>query len=61
MSFESERNYSLQELKEMNRKSAEWWTGLLTEGEGGVFPRWNIGAIQDIIYTAAEEKTLIPR
>lgn len=47
-----------EELKEMNRKSAEFWTGLLTEGEGGAIPRWNIGAIQDIIYTAAEEKTL---
>ena len=46
------------ELREMNRKSAEFWTLLLTEGEGGTIPRWNIGAIQDIIYTAAEEKTL---
>lgn len=47
-----------EELKEMNRKSAEFWTGLLTKGEAGTIPRWNIGAIQDIIYTAAEEKTL---
>ena len=43
------------ELAEFNRKSAEWWTRLLTEGEDGAVPRWNSGAIQDIIYGSAEE------
>ena len=46
-----------EELKEMNRKSADFWTGLLTEMKP---EEWDslLGAIQDIIYTAAEEKTL---
>ena len=43
------------EVAEFNRKSAEWWTRLLTEGEDGAVPRWNSGAIQDIIYGSAEE------
>lgn len=43
------------ELAEFNRKSAEWWTRLLTEGEGGAVPRWNSGAIEDIIYGSAGE------
>ena len=47
-----------EELEEMNRKSAEWWTRLLTEGEDSTLPRWHNGAIEDIIYAEAEEKEL---
>ena len=47
-----------EELKEMNRKSAEWWTRLLTEGEYSTLPRWHNSAIEDIIYAEAEEKEL---
>lgn len=43
------------ELAEFNRKSAEWWTRLLTTGESGSVPRWNSGAIEDIIYGSAGE------
>ena len=49
---------SREELKEMNRKSAEWWTRLLTEGEDSTLPRWHNSAIEDIIYAEAEEKEL---
>ena len=49
---------SREELKEMNRKAAEWWTHLLTEGEEGTTPRWHSGTIDDIIYAAAERKEL---
>lgn len=47
-----------EELEEINRQSAEWWTHLLTEGEGGTIPRWNSAAVEGIIYTAAEKKEL---
>ena len=49
---------SREELKEMNRKAAEWWTRLLTEGEDSTLPRWHNSAIEDIIYAEAEEKEL---
>ena len=47
-----------EELKEFNRKAAAWWTSLLTEGEGGVNPRWYSGSIEDIVYAAAGENKL---
>ncbi len=47
-----------EELREINRQSAEWWTHLLTEGEGGTIPRWKSRTVEDIIYTAAEKKEL---
>lgn len=49
---------SREELKEMNRKSAEWWTRLLTEGEDTTLPRWHNSSIEDVIYAEAEEKEL---
>ncbi len=49
---------SRDELKEFNRKTAEWWTRLLTEGEGGVNPRWYSGSIEDIVYAAAGDQLL---
>ena len=29
-----------EEIRELNRRSAEWWTGLLTEGKADAVPRW---------------------
>ncbi len=49
---------SRDELKEFNRKTAEWWTRLLTEGESGPIPKWYAGSIEDVIYAEAEEKEL---
>ena len=49
---------SREELKEMNRKSAEWWTRLLTEGEDTTLPRWHNSSIEDAIYAEAEGKEL---
>ena len=49
---------SRDELKEMNRKSAEWWTRLLTEGEDSTLPRWHNSSIEDVIYAEAEVREL---
>ena len=49
---------SREALKELNRKSAAWWTRLLTEGENSSVPRWDSGPIEDIIYAAADGHTL---
>lgn len=49
---------SREELEEYNRKAAEWWTRLLTEGEGGAVPQWYSGSLEDLIYAEAEEKEL---
>ena len=49
---------SRKDLEEFNRKTAEWWTRLLTEGEGGVNPRWYSGSIEDVIYAAAGDGLL---
>ena len=55
---EMKATVSREELKEMNRKAAEWWTRLLTEGEGGTIPRWHSGSVEDLVYAAAEKKEL---
>ncbi len=49
---------SREELEEINRKSAEWWTRLLTEGEDTTLPRWHNGSIEDVIYAEAEVREL---
>lgn len=45
-----------EEVREIDRQLAGWWTQVLTEGTAGTVPRWYSGELEEAIWLSMEEQ-----
>lgn len=44
-----------EEIRQINKEAASWWTALLTEGKAGQVPRWYSSQVEEILYETMPE------